>query len=65
MKKDSQLVLRYIPLRANTERVDEMDNDMERILTSEIQHCKFSIQLNESTFDCSNMLMVYVKCVQI
>ncbi|XP_023233556.1 zinc finger BED domain-containing protein 5-like [Centruroides sculpturatus] len=63
MKKDSQLVLKCIPLSANTvqRRIEEMADDVERTLTSELQHCKFAIQLDESTFGSSNLLMAYVR----
>ncbi|XP_023220930.1 SCAN domain-containing protein 3-like [Centruroides sculpturatus] len=63
MKKDFQLVLKCIPLSANTVQryIEEMANDVERTLTSELQHCKFAIQLDESTFRSSNLLIAYVK----
>ncbi|KRZ15985.1 SCAN domain-containing protein 3 [Trichinella zimbabwensis] len=63
MKKDSEPVLKCIPLSAKTvqRRIDEMASDVERTLVSELQHCKFSIQLAESAFGCSNILMAYVR----
>ena len=63
MKKDSQTVLKCIKLSANTvqRRIDEMADDWKKTLASELQHCKFSIQLDESTFGSSNLLMVYVR----
>ncbi|KRZ66163.1 Uncharacterized protein T10_5120 [Trichinella papuae] len=62
MKKDSEPVLKCIPLTAKTvqRRIDEMASDVEKTLMSELQHCKFSIQLDESAFGCSNILMAYV-----
>ena len=38
-----------------------MTNYVERTLISELQHCKFTIQLGESTFGSSNILMAYVR----
>ncbi|KRY25093.1 Uncharacterized protein T03_14031, partial [Trichinella britovi] len=63
MKKDSEPVLKCIPLSAKTvqRRIDEMASDVEKILVSELQHSKFSIQLDESAFGCSNVLMAYVR----
>ncbi|XP_003369530.1 putative zinc finger protein [Trichinella spiralis] len=46
---------------ANKRRIDEMASDVEKMLVSELQHSKFSIQLNESAFGCSNILMAYVR----
>ncbi|KRZ00798.1 Zinc finger BED domain-containing protein 5 [Trichinella zimbabwensis] len=42
-------------------RIDEMASDVEKTSVSELQHCKFSIQLAESAFGCSNILMAYVR----
>ena len=42
-------------------RIDEMSNDVETTLGSELQHSTFSIHLNESTFGCSNSFMAYVR----
>ena len=42
-------------------RIIEMSNDVEKSLGSELQHSKFSIQLDESTFGSSNILMAYVR----
>ncbi|KAL1234517.1 SCAN domain-containing protein [Trichinella spiralis] len=42
-------------------RIDEMASDVEKTLVLELQHCKFSIQLDESAFGCSNILMAYVR----
>lgn len=63
MKTDPQPVLKCIPLSGNTvqRRIEEMANDVERTLISELQHCKFAIQLDESTFGSSNILMAYVR----
>ncbi|KRX25624.1 SCAN domain-containing protein 3 [Trichinella nelsoni] len=63
MKKDSEPVLKCIPLSATRvqRRIDEMASDVEKILVSELQHSKFSIQLDESAFGCSNVLMAYVR----
>ncbi|KRZ88153.1 Zinc finger BED domain-containing protein 5 [Trichinella sp. T8] len=63
MKKDSERVLKCIPLSAKTvqRRIDEMASDVEKILVSELQHSKFSIQLDELAFGCSNVLMAYVR----
>ncbi|KRX69404.1 SCAN domain-containing protein 3 [Trichinella sp. T6] len=63
MKKDSEPVLKCIPLSAKAvqRRIDEMASDVEKILVSELQHSKFSIQLDESAFGCSNVLMAYVR----
>ncbi|KRX34992.1 Zinc finger BED domain-containing protein 5 [Trichinella murrelli] len=63
MKKDSEPVLKCIPLSAKAvqRRIDEMASDVEKTLVLELQHCKFSIQLDESAFGCSNILMVYVR----
>ncbi|KAL1243881.1 Zinc finger MYM-type protein [Trichinella spiralis] len=62
MKKDSEPVLKCIPLSAKTvqRRIDEMASDVEKTLVFELQHCKFSIQLDESAFGCSIILMEYV-----
>ncbi|KRY33526.1 zinc finger protein [Trichinella spiralis] len=38
-----------------------MASDVEKTLVLELQHCKFSIQLDESAFGCSNILMAYVR----
>lgn len=38
-----------------------MADDVEKILTSELQHCKIAIQLDESNFGNSNLLMAYVR----
>ena len=63
MNKDSSSVLKCLPLSANTvkRRIDEMAEDVEKNLISELQHCKFSIQLDESTFGSENLLMAYVR----
>ncbi|XP_003371113.1 conserved hypothetical protein [Trichinella spiralis] len=52
MKKDSDPVLKCIRLSAKTvqRRIDEMASDVEKTLVFELQHCKFSIQLDESAF---------------
>ncbi|OUC49758.1 hypothetical protein D917_05088, partial [Trichinella nativa] len=62
MKKDSDPVLKCIRLSAKTvqRRIDEMASDVEKTLVFELQHCKFSIQLDESAFSCSIILMEYV-----
>ncbi|OUC40838.1 hypothetical protein D917_03783 [Trichinella nativa] len=61
LKKDSEPVLKCIPLSAKTVQrcIDEMASDVEKILVSELQHSKFSIQLDESAFGCWNVLMAY------
>ncbi|XP_076049445.1 zinc finger BED domain-containing protein 5-like [Oratosquilla oratoria] len=63
MKENSQPVLKCIPLSANAvqRRIDEMADDVEKTLTTELQHCMFSIHLNESTYTSSNILMAYVR----
>ena len=63
MKKDSQVVLMCLPLSANAVQlnIEEMANDVEKTLTSELQHCKVAIQLDKSTFGKSNILMAYVR----
>ena len=50
MKKDSQVVLKCIPLCANIVQGEEMANDVQKTMTSDLQHCMFAIQL-ESTFE--------------
>ncbi|KRY13214.1 Zinc finger BED domain-containing protein 5 [Trichinella patagoniensis] len=54
MKKDSEPVLKCIPLSAKTvqRRIDEMASDVEKTLVSELQHCKFSIQLDDQSLKC-------------
>ncbi|KRZ66926.1 Zinc finger MYM-type protein 6 [Trichinella papuae] len=63
MKKDSEPVLKCIPISEKTvqRRIDEMASDVEKTSVSELQYCKFSIQLAESAFGCSNILMAYVR----
>ncbi|KRZ00565.1 Zinc finger BED domain-containing protein 5 [Trichinella zimbabwensis] len=63
MKKDSEPVLKCIPISEKTvrRRIGEMASDVEKTLVSELQNCKFSIQLAESAFGCSNILMAYVR----
>ncbi|KAL1227120.1 Zinc finger MYM-type protein [Trichinella pseudospiralis] len=60
--KDSEPVLKCIPLSAKAvqRRIDEMASDVKKMLVSELQHSKFFIQLDESAFGCSNILMTYV-----
>ena len=60
IKKDSQVVLRCIPLSAQR-RIDEMANNVEETLTSDFQHCRFSIQHDEATFGSSDISMDYVR----
>lgn len=47
LKKDHQQALKCILLNANTVQwgIEEVDNNVERALTSELQHCKFAVQL--------------------
>ena len=56
-------VLKYLPLSANMVQrcIDGMAEDVEKTLTSVLRHRKFSIQLNESTHNSSNILMAYAK----
>ena len=63
MKQDSERILKCVSLSARTvsRRIDEMSDDVEKTLGSELQHSKFSIQLDESTFGSSNILMAYVR----
>ncbi|KAF2347510.1 Ribonuclease H-like domain [Trinorchestia longiramus] len=63
MKKDSKQVLKSIPLSARSvqQRIEEMAFDVEQTVTSELQHSKFAIQLDESAYGSSNILMVYVR----
>ena len=53
---------KYIPISVNTvqRRIEEMANDGGKTLTSELQHCKLAVQLDESTFGSSSILMAYV-----
>ena len=44
----------------NEESIEEMARDVEEILSSELQHCLFAIQLDEPTFGSSNIIMAYV-----
>ncbi|KAF2349391.1 hypothetical protein FHG87_019853, partial [Trinorchestia longiramus] len=55
--------LKSIPLSARSvqRRIEEMAFDVEQTVTSELQHSKFAIQLDESTFGSSNILMAYVR----
>ncbi|KRZ41382.1 hypothetical protein T4C_6009, partial [Trichinella pseudospiralis] len=46
--------------KAVQRRIDEMASDVKKMLVSELQHSKFFIQLDESAFGCSNILMTYV-----
>ena len=39
----------------------EMANDIEKTLTSELPHCKFDIQLDETTFESLDILMAYMR----
>ncbi|XP_076348262.1 uncharacterized protein LOC143245894 [Tachypleus tridentatus] len=59
--KDSGPILKCLPLSANRvqRRVDEMAE--EKTLAPKLMHCKFSIQLDESTFGSSNIVMAYVR----
>ncbi|XP_023226163.1 SCAN domain-containing protein 3-like [Centruroides sculpturatus] len=63
MKKDSVDVLKCLPLSASSvkRRIDEMAENVENIVVSELKNCKFSIQLDESVFGVSSLLMVYVR----
>ena len=63
MKQDSERILKCVSLSARTVswQIDEMSDDVEKTLGSELQHSKFSIQLDESTFGSSNILMAYVR----
>ena len=38
-----------------------MSNDVEETITSELQHCKFAIQLEASIYGTSNILMANVR----
>lgn len=42
-------------------RIDEMARDVEKTLAAELQHSRFSLQLDESTFGNSNILVAYVR----
>lgn len=63
MKKDSANVLKSLPLSANSvkRRIDEMAEEVENTVVSELKNCKFSIQLDESVFGVSAVLMAYVR----
>jgi len=61
LKKDSQDVLKCLPLSATTVQRRIMADDVENTLTSELQRPKFSIQLDESTFGSWNLLMTFVR----
>lgn len=63
MKKDSSKVLKSLPLSAKSvkKRIDEMAEEVENTVVSELKHCKFSIQLDESVFGVSAILMAYVR----
>lgn len=63
MKKDSLNVLKSLPLSAQSVKrhIDEMAEEIENIVVSELKNCKFSIQLDESVFGISAILMVYVR----
>ncbi|XP_071036604.1 zinc finger BED domain-containing protein 5-like [Parasteatoda tepidariorum] len=63
MKKDSVNVLKSLPLSANSvkRRIDEMAEEIENTVVSELKNCKFSIQLDESVFGVSAILMMYVR----
>lgn len=63
MKKGFKLVLKCTLLSANTVKrcIQDMADDMKRTLTSEIQHCKFAIHLDESTFSSSNLVKAYFR----
>jgi hypothetical protein len=63
MKTNPDPVLKSVPLSANTvkRRIDEMAHNVEKILLSELQCSKFSLQLDEATFDSSSVLMAYVR----
>lgn len=63
MKKDSQSVLKNLPLSISTvqRRIDEMVDDVGKILVSELQDSKLYLQLNESTFGSKNLFMDSVK----
>jgi len=63
MKKDSTNVLKSLPLSANSvkRRIDEMAEEIENTVVSELKNCKFSIQLDESVFGVSAVLMAYVR----
>ena len=61
---DSERMLRCVSLSAGTvsRRIDEMSNNVEKTLGSDLQQSEFFIQLDESTFCISNILMAYVRC---
>ena len=65
MKKDSGPVLKCLSLSTNTIkiRIDEMVEDVgkKQTLASEHRNWKFSVQLDESTFGCWNILIAYVR----
>jgi len=63
MKTNPDPVLKSVPLSASTvkRRIDEMAHNVEKILLSELQCSKFSLQLDEATFGSSSVLMAYVR----
>ena len=63
MKKDSQVVLKCIPLSATTVQrlIEEEAMDVEKTMTSEVQQCKFAIPLDKSTFGSFNLFMANVR----
>ena len=66
MKKDSVNVLKSLLLSANSvkRRIDEMAEDIKHMVVSELKNSKFSIQLDESVFGVSAILMAYVRYVR-
>ena len=52
-----------MPLSNSTvqRRIDELTDDVDKILASELEDSKLSLQLDESTFVSSNLLMAYVR----
>lgn len=42
-------------------RIDEIDEEIENTVVSDLKNCKFSIQLDESALSVAAILMAYVK----
>ncbi len=63
MKVEVQSILKSIPLSNNTvkHRIDDMANNIEEIINSELKETKFALQLDESIFGCNNILMAYIR----
>lgn len=59
-------VLNNIPLSNNTisSRISDMADDVKSILVQDLQHCKFSLTVDESTFANQSVLLAFVRYIK-